>query len=379
MASLIKQNGSGTGPFTSSRRHRESGLVPFWESRPNLRWPAVLLSLLILLSHLYLAGCGHNSPGEPEEQTATAKKRLLAAETWMYQIQDLWRDGAIGALAASNDPFLVLEPTRTIRGDENFDTRGMIQQLRNRPDGKKRVILAYVDIGEAEDYRTYWKSWWRPPTRTDPGQPDFLLTEDPDSWSGNYPVAYWDARWQEIWIGPDGLVASLAADGFDGVYLDWVEAYDDSVVRQTAERQGIRTAEAMFDFIEKIRHSGMAIKKDFLVVVQNAPYLLDVNPDRYTALIDALAVEDTWFSGTGDAAWDNPAGGDIPNRNIGQYSTRSLLQQDQKYLERGLPVFSVDYCLKKENAAFVYREARRQGLRPLVTRVALSRMTETPP
>ncbi|MCP5071116.1 MAG: cellulase family glycosylhydrolase, partial [bacterium] len=51
----------------------------------------------------------------------------------------------------------------------------------------------------------------------------------------------------------------------------------------------------------------------------------------------------------------------------------------RKYLDRGLPVFSVDYCIKKENAALVYARARDAGLRPLVTRVSLARMTETPP
>ncbi len=50
-----------------------------------------------------------------------------------------------------------------------------------------------------------------------------------------------------------------------------------------------------------------------------------------------------------------------------------------KNRQYGIPVFSVDYCLNPQNAQQVYREARRAGLRPLVTRVALSRITETPP
>ena len=49
------------------------------------------------------------------------------------------------------------------------------------------------------------------------------------------------------------------------------------------------------------------------------------------------------------------------------------------YQSLGLPVFSVDYCISLENASFVYEKARESGLRPLVTRVSLSRLTETPP
>jgi len=44
-----------------------------------------------------------------------------------------------------------------------------------------------------------------------------------------------------------------------------------------------------------------------------------------------------------------------------------------------LPIFSVDYALNKDNVSMIYSEARSQGFIPLVTRVALSRLTETPP
>ncbi|MBI4864513.1 MAG: hypothetical protein HY815_30285 [Candidatus Riflebacteria bacterium] len=46
----------------------------------------------------------------------------------------------------------------------------------------------------------------------------------------NYPVAYWRHPWQSIWLGGKGTVQALARLGFDGVYLDWAEAYDDPQV-----------------------------------------------------------------------------------------------------------------------------------------------------
>lgn len=338
-----------------------------------------LLCLSFCILVLAGFGCTAESPTGASDAPQSAEQRLAAAQTWMYQIQELDREGAIEALAASTYPLFVLDPTRTNRGTESFDTRKMIQQLRKAPDGQARIILAYIDIGEAEDYRTYWQPNWRAPAAGQPGEPDFLLTFDPDGWSGNYPVAYWEPRWQQIWLGPSGLVAGLTQDGFDGVYLDWVEAYDDSIVREAAANQGIDPEEAMMSFIEKIRQTGRSVREDFLVVPQNAPYLIDHDPMRYAGLIDGLAVEDTWFSGTGDAEWDDPASGDIPNENSDEYSTNNLLNQYKEYLQRGLPVFSVDYCLNPANAQRVYREAREAGLRPLVTRVALSRITGTPP
>jgi cysteinyl-tRNA synthetase len=175
------------------------------------------------------------------------------------------------------------------------------------------------------------------------------------------------------------MVPKLAQLGFDGVYLDWVEAYDDDAVIAAAAEDGVDAAEEMIAFVEEIRAAGRQVTPDFLVVPQNAPYLLDTDPSRYAATIDAAAFEDTWFHGEGDAEWDSPNAGDLHERHDGMWSTEARLGQYQEYLQRGLPVFSVDYCIRQDNATQVYRDARTAGLRPLVTRVSLSRVTSTPP
>jgi uncharacterized protein (TIGR01370 family) len=158
-----------------------------------------------------------------------------------------------------------------------------------------------------------------------------------------------------------------------------VEAYDDAAVIATARTEGVDPATEMIAFIERLGTAGRAIDAGFRVVAQNAHYLIDADPARYTAAIDALAVEDTWFHGWGDSDWDDPDGGDQRDRYDGDYATHARLAQITRYQEAGLPVFSIDYVLDPDNAAFVYDEATRHGLIPLVSRVALSRMTETPP
>lgn len=306
------------------------------------------------------------------------KALLKNAHSWMYQIQDLERPGAISALSKTYYSMLVLEPTRTVKGSERFNTKAMIRKLRYRPDGKRRVILAYIDIGEAESYRTYWKKNWRAPSGGLPGYPTFIIRSDPDGWSGNYPVAYWDKRWKKIWTGEHGLIKSLAKNGFDGVYLDWVEAYDDNKVKIAAKKVGYDPAKQMIKFIRELKRAGRTIHNDFLVVSQNAPYLINKNK-KYANLINALAVEDTWYRGKADVGWSNPRGGDIANRYSSKWSTKALLKQYNKYQQTGVPVFSVDYCLKNANARKTYSNAINSGLRPLVTRVSLSRKTTTPP
>ena len=255
----------------------------------------------------------------------------------------------------------------------------MIESLRNLPQGGKRLILAYVDIGEAEDYRTYWQPDWVPPRNGRKGTPDYILAPDPDGWTGNYVVAYWDQRWKQLWTGSGGLIERLAEDGFDGVYLDWVEAYDDDRVIQEANRTGKDPAVEMLNFIQEIRDAGQGKVLDFLIVAQNAPYLLDADPGKYVELVDGLAVEDTWFGGEGDAEWNDAAGGDIPNQYGDEWGTMGRLEQYRKFRAAGVPVFSVDYSLNTANVAQVYQQACEAGLRPLVTRVSLERLTDTPP
>jgi len=59
--------------------------------------------------------------------------------------------------------------------------------------------------------------------------------------------------------------------------------------------------------------------------------------------------------------------------------TEGRLQQYRQFLDRGLPVFTVDYCVDPSNADAVYEQSADAGLVPLVTRVDLSQLTETPP
>jgi len=93
---------------------------------------------------------------------------------------------------------------------------GDLAALGRKPGGGERLVLAYLSIGEAEDYRADWSPSWalRPPA--------WLGDENPD-WPGNYAVRYWDPEWQAIVFARlDGLIAA----GFDGVYLDKVDAFD---------------------------------------------------------------------------------------------------------------------------------------------------------
>jgi cysteinyl-tRNA synthetase len=313
--------------------------------------------------------------GDPSASPACMP--LTRVRTFMYQLQGIENPAAVAALAKSDYDLLVVEPTGTVRDQATFDMKGMVAKLHEGKSG--RIVLAYLDAGQAESFRGYWKPDWKAPTRTARGNPDFILIPDPDGWSDDYVVAYWDPRWQQtIAGGKDSQVRAAMAAGFDGVYLDWIDAYSDDRVVEEAKKEKVDPAHAMVDFLLLIRKSAREINPAALVVQQNAIELIDADP-RLLDAIDALGVEDTWFAGKSNAKWGTKNAGDVANRYKDESSTAGRLKQYAKYQKAGKPVLSIDYCLKPKNAAMVYEEARKHGLIPLVSQVPLDRLTETPP
>ena len=321
----------------------------------------------------------------------SAPLSLTEVRYWAYQLQDVATPGAVDALAASHYDLLVLEPTRTdwSSEDKNFDTAAMVARLKASPasDGQHRkVLLAYIDIGEAEDWRWYW-AWsrdWDCQGAPPDDWPDHILGCDPDGWTGNYPVAYWDEEWQDIIIygqqqgtepGRDYVSAIDEAirDGFDGIYLDWVEGWENEAVVKAAQAEGRDSAAEMIAFIGKMRAYAHARDPNFLIVQQNAAELIDGRPELL-AVIDAIAQEAIWYDGDATDDWNDPDGYDwITEPDLTAYYLKFLTP----YQNAGLPVFNCEYAL--DHAAAAYVNACAQGYVPYVTRRSLSRLTTTPP
>ena len=95
-----------------------------------------------------------------------------------------------------------------------------INLLKEKKNGGNRLVICYMSIGEAEDYRYYWQNSWA----SDP--PEWLKGENPD-WPGNYKVKYWDPEWQDFIFGNEQSYLKMILDaGFDGVYLDLIDAFE---------------------------------------------------------------------------------------------------------------------------------------------------------
>ena len=105
--------------------------------------------------------------------------------------------------------------------DERYSAEE-IESLKWKKNGGRRLVISYMSIGEAEDYRSYWKEEWEK-FKTSPT----WLYQENKRWRGNYKVFYWMTSWKSIIYGnDDSYLTSILNVGFDGVYLDIIDAYE---------------------------------------------------------------------------------------------------------------------------------------------------------
>ncbi len=164
-----------------------------------------------------------NIPNYPTlifNENSDAITNLQDAKNFLYLISpdDEYptKQAFVDAVSTTNYDFIIMD---FFYNEEEFTTT-QIAELKQKANGGKRLLICYLSIGEAEDYRYYWQSNWAV------GNPSFLEKENPD-WQGNFNVRYWESEWQNIIFGNDNSYLKKILDaGFDGVYLDIIDAFE---------------------------------------------------------------------------------------------------------------------------------------------------------
>ena len=100
--------------------------------------------------------------------------------------------------------------------DDDVFTPAEIFQLKTKKNGGKRLVIAYMNVGAAEKFRYYWQHSWKL------HHPKFLKKKY-DGYDDEIWVKFWEKEWKDIIIG--SYTNKVIDAGFDGVYLDNVEAY----------------------------------------------------------------------------------------------------------------------------------------------------------
>ncbi len=324
--------------------HRDTPTPAARQSRPRHLWRA-LGSLTVFGLALAAVAYGLSLVPAPRAQLPARIGFAIAdAGSWGYQLQGATPERMPDALDV-----LVIDLSRD-GSDARTYTPANLDAFRRRGDGRSRILLAYLSIGEAEVYRSYWWPHWRQ------SAPVWLGKENKD-WRGNFAVRYWHPDWQRLIVAParsalDSLAERLQPwrtpyldrildAGFDGVYLDRVDAFEDAARRRPgAEAEMVR-------FVAAIAAHAKARRPGFLVVPQNGEELL-AHAD-YRAVIDAVAKEDLLFGVNGE---------EIAN-------SASDVVRSAEFLDRaraeGRPVFVVEYLASADKRLKAATEAARLG------------------
>ena len=94
-----------------------------------------------------------------------------------------------------------------------------ITALKQKANGGKRLVVSYINVGAAEKYRYYWKKGWMVHV-------PHWLKKRYKGYKDEYWVKFWNKKWQSIIYGnSDSYMQKIITAGFDGAYLDNVEAY----------------------------------------------------------------------------------------------------------------------------------------------------------
>ncbi len=206
----------------------------------------------------------------------------VTVKNWGYQLQN----EDVETIANSPYDVIVMDYSRDTTTAGAF-TPADLARMKKKPDGSRRIVLSYISIGEAEDYRYYWqeRGWNRAANRSG------VVDEENPEWKSNYSVRYWLPEWQDVIVGDDdSYMARINKAGFDGVYLDKIDVCETYEGRTPA---GTVASDLMIQFVRKLSTIMKARNPNFLIIAQNAEFLLP--DDDYRAAIDGIGKEDILY------------------------------------------------------------------------------------
>ena len=125
------------------------------------------------------------------------------------------RESYLKALSETNYDLLIVD----LYYDDHPLSREETERLKYKKNGGKRLLLSYMRVGEAAEYRPYWQSEWNSE------RPHWLAVPNPE-WPGSYKARYWSQEWHALLYGsPNAYLDMIMAAGFDGAFLDVMDAW----------------------------------------------------------------------------------------------------------------------------------------------------------
>ncbi len=210
-------------------------------------------------------------------------------------------------------------------------------------------VIAYLNIGFAEEWRDYWNTTWN-----ENNHPRWLYWVEYPDWPGEYFVAYWDPS---AW-GENGWVEILKKElkkiismGFDGVRLDNIDSCD---IWEDPASYGLgdvlpqvdNATQWMIYLVGNLSTYAKTLKEDFIIIANMGGRLDLLSNTSFLEAIDIVEREDVWYT---------------DNTPVDPDETSEALYWLRYARDHGKRVIVTDYAWKQEYVWDALTKARSEG------------------
>lgn len=244
--------------------------------------------ILISIILLFVSACSttaSDNKSQPSAEISRQKEIRMTPEhpeinSWAYVLQH----PSVARLAESPYDLIVTDYSKDGSDRKRFTADEVAVMHRFN-----KTILCYFSIGEAEEYRFYWQKAWMD------NPPRFMGPENPD-WAKNHKVKYWREDWWELALKP--YLDRILEAGFDGVYLDIVDAYwfwhEQGMEEQTTADDMVKLIARIADYCRK--RAG----QNFIICPQNGLGVLESCSPEYKKVyfktVDMVGLESLLYN-----------------------------------------------------------------------------------
>ena len=193
---------------TSIQKNKDAGFIAYPRNKDNYHY-----SFILPISSWQ--GLGMVSSGSIQN--------LSDAKNYLYLISDenyLTKTSMLNAIKNTVYDVIIID----LFYNNTAFTLDEIKRIQTKSDDvTKRLVIAYINVGAAETFRYYWSEWKNPP----------FLVKRYFGYPDEYWAGYWTPEWQKLIfnngnakdLNDKSYIKKIIDAGFDGAYLDNVEAY----------------------------------------------------------------------------------------------------------------------------------------------------------
>lgn len=260
-------------------------------------------------------------------------KSKQSPDSFKYQLQN-YSEAFFERISSSSNAVWVIDPYKD--GRTPFSTFEILSFK-----SKTNTVIAYLSLGEAEDYRSYFSTL-----------PKELILFENKNWKGNYVLKYWYPQWHEIIYKRDNsLLNNIINQGFDGVFLDVVDVYKRFNDKALA-------AKRMAKLVINLSVMAKTTNPKFLVNIQNGfDILMDLPQDlrdQFLNSVDGISIEAHFFNYTPDEVVLNPW-------------FKDLEPVIDMYRKAGKSLYMIEYVVDEKQRRIVEAYCKENGIKLLLT------------